>query len=400
MTEYSAPGGTVPLTLNVFTDSNGALANATSLQLDITYGSLFDGTSADDFAGPFSFTGAETPTPGEIYQTATGVYEFDWSIPASAYPGVYVANWTGVYGGDTFLTTENIVVQGNPTTPVTSGDLGFWTGTLTYGDVQIPLGGQDANGTTWTILDLQGFDGVDTVGKVSQRAGDHGGLATPQYYAPRVMTLIVQASAATQALRDTARAMLQQAVPISDLATFVYDEPITKTLMVRRSGKLLEKCPTLVDCVFTIGLVAPDPRKYGSAHAVTVIANEQMLGIVSPFSTPITSPAQQPPGVVTITNDGNFETRPTISISGPIIAPQVYNQSTGQLIGFSNLALGSSDTLVLDLLNQVAALDGGYTPADLSSSWWVLQPGTDQVILEGESATGAQMTISYNDAWM
>jgi hypothetical protein len=61
--------------------------------------------------------------------------------------------------------------------------------------------------------------------------------------------------------------------------------------------------------------------------------------------------------------------------------------------------MSSTDTLLLDLLNKVAYLDGSQIPADLWSSWWVLAPGTSQIILQGEAA-GAQMTISYQDAWM
>lgn len=279
-------------------------------------------------------------------------------------------------------------------------DIGYWTGSLTYGSVQVGLGAVDANGTAWALLGVVGMDDAPTDGQVIQKSGDHGGYPTPQFYAARPISLKVRASAVSQQARDAARALMQQVVPVSDLATFVYNEPVPKTLLVRRSGGVKETYPTLLDVEFTVGLIAPDPRKYGAATSVTVIANSQTLGITPPVTPPITLPAQAPPGAATVTNGGNFETRPQILITGPITAPGIYNQTTGQTIGFSTLTMGAADRLTIDLLAKVAYLNGGQIPADLWSSWWVLQPGTSQVILQGAGGAGAQMTISFNDAWM
>ncbi len=89
-----------------------------------------------------------------------------------------------------------------------------------------------------------------------------------------------------------------------------------------------------------------------------------------------------------------------ITINGPISAPALYNQTTGQTISFSMLTLGANDQLAVDLLNRTAYLNGAFRPADVTSSWWVLAPGTSQVILQGAGATGSQMTVTYQDAWM
>jgi hypothetical protein len=393
------PGTTETIDLE-FTDAvTGIPADPSSVQLDITYGSAL-GDGAPDYAGPFSYTGASAPTPGQIYRTGAGLYAYAWPIPASATGGVYVANWTVVYGGDTFGGWENLLVQGAGLTPPNNGDIGFWTASLTYGSLQLNLGAQDTNGVAWALLGVDGMDGAPTDGQVIQRAGDHGGYATPQFYGARPITMRVRATAPSQAARDGARALVQQVVPVSDLATLVYDEPIPKTLMVRRSGVLHESYPTLVDVDFTIGLLAPDPRKYGARTSVTVIANSQTLGVVYPLTYPVTYPAQAPPGAATVTNGGNFETRPLIAITGPVTGPAVYNQTSGQTISFSTLTLGTTDQLVIDLLAKVAYLNGAQLPADLWSSWWVLDPGTSQIILQGAGGAGATMTISFNDAWM
>jgi hypothetical protein len=397
------PGSQYAVTLTFQDDSSGTavLADPSALQLDITYGSMF-GTGAPDFAGPFSYSGASGPTPGQIYRTGVGQYRYDWTIPASASGGVYVATWTITYGGIKQQGFENILVAGGAgaVTPPDNGEIGYWTGSLTYGANQINFGAKDANGTAWAWLGIDGMGDAPTDGSVLQRGSDHGGYATPQFYGPRPLTLRVRAAATSQAARDAARAALQAAVPVSDLATLVYNEPVPKTVYVRRSGGIKVTSQTLTDVDFAIGLIAPDPRKYGAASSVTVIANSQTLGIVFPLTFPVTFPAQPPAGSATITNNGNFETRPTITISGPIDGPSVYNQTTGQTISFSSLTMTSTDTLVLDLLNKVAYLNGSPVGADLWSSWWVLEPGSAQVVLQGAAAVGAEMTINLNDAWM
>ncbi len=402
MTVYQA-GTSYTFTVDYYNEpgASGVLVDQTgSVQVTITYG-----TTGTVVAGPYTYTGASSPSTNTVSRSGVGVYMLPWLIPQSAAAGIYVANWVITDGphGTQYFGEETITVAANGFTPTVSGDVGYWTGSLAYAvaGVSIPFGSTDANGITWLLQKVDGWDGAPTVGQVLQRAGDHGGYAAPQYYGPRPITLTVQASAPTQALRDSARALMQQTVPISDLATFVYNEPVPKTAQVRRSGRLIESCPTLLDVIFTVGLIAPDPRKYGTqTYQLSASANGQLLGITPPVTPPILLPAQPPPGSITLTNHGNFETRPVITINGPISAPALYNQTTGQTISFSMLTLGANDQLAVDLLNRTAYLNGAFRPADVTSSWWVLAPGTSQVILQGAGATGSQMTVTYQDAWM
>jgi hypothetical protein len=285
-------------------------------------------------------------------------------------------------------------------------ETGYWTGGILYTPplsslIDLELGAQDANGTDWVIISVQGMDGAPTSGGVVQRAGDHGAYAPPAYYAGRPITLTVQATANSQALRDLARAALAQVIPVSDLATLRIDEPIPKQLQVRRSGALTETYPTLTDVVFTIGLIAPDPRKYSTVlQSITVLQGSPAAGLAPPLTPPLTLPAGAPPMSASITNNGSFETRPTVSIVGPITGPAIVNQTSGQQVSFSSLTLASTDVLVVDFLNQRALLNGVFRTADLSSSWWVLQPGTATVQVTGTAGVGAQMTVAWRDAWI
>ena len=265
----------------------------------------------------------------------------------------------------------------------------------------VEFGITDANGVRWTVADLEGDGGPPMHGQVVSSAGDHGGYATPQFAGPRLMTLTILAIAPNSALRDVARTQIAAAFPISDLATLRIDEAIPKQMLVRRSGEIPEKKEADTDVRFTIGLVAPDPRKYGTTlHTATATQASAAAGLAPPLTPPFTLPAGAPPMAVACTNAGSFETRPTVTITGPITAPAVVNQTTGQAVSFTGMTLAASDQLVVDLNAKQTYLNGVYRTADIGSSWWVLQPGTTTVQVTGTGATGSTMTVAWRDAWI
>src|ERR1700729_3369855 len=112
----------------------GSPVDPITLQLDITYGTTLG--SVPDTAGPFPYTGASSPAPNTIWRTGTGLYTRWWQVPvAGLAPGVYVANWTSTYGADSdsFTAEENFpLLLGAPFSALPSGDVGFWSGSLTY----------------------------------------------------------------------------------------------------------------------------------------------------------------------------------------------------------------------------------------------------------------------------
>lgn len=399
-------GQITQLTLNFFNQTSGVLTDPTgAITLDVTYGSMVG--LVPDYTGPFTYGGGSTPSSTQIYRISTGVYAFQWQIPGSAQQGVYVANWSVVFGANTFLVTEDFPITGGFAPAVGVTDTGYWTGSLDYaapwGDVNVQLGAVDANGTSWLLKKVDGWDSAPAVGAVPQRAGDHGGWATQQWYGPRIITLTVLASAQTQALRDVARATLQQVVPVNDMATLTYNEPVPKQLMVRRNGgaNITETCPTLTDVEFVIPLVAPDPRKYGTqTSTVSVNATGQGTGLAIPATVPFTLPAQLPTGSTMITNAGTFESRPVVTITGPVIGPGVSNLTSGQAVTYSNLTLGQADVLVIDFNSRMGFLNGAFRPADMTSAWWTLWPVPNFVQLSGITTGGGALSVAWRPSWM
>lgn len=405
-----------PLILRVTFWNDGVPADPSSIELDITYGAVLG--TGPEVAGPFTWEGSPYPVAGQVWRTGIGRYAFTWQIPLTAAGGTYFANWTGVFGSPE-TGSESFTVIGGVNPGVPAGDVGYWTGGLIYAaaGLDIEFGQTDDNGTTWLWQKITGWDGPPVQGAgVIPRSGDHGAWASPQYYAARTPTLTCTASAQSQALRDVARAQLQQAVPVSDLAILRYDEPIPKQALVRRSGTLTEAYPTLADVTFTIGLVAPDMRKYGTVQkslTITQLPPGAGGGMVVPFTVPFTLDAAPPPGTAFCENAGNFGSPPIVVITGPITAPQLINLTTGQTVSWSQVTVPAGETLTVDFLNRQAWLNallvpsmpgmslggGAYVSADISSAWWVLAPGSNSVELAGIADSAATAEFLWNDAW-
>lgn len=399
---------------------SGTLTDAATVQLDITYGAPYQAVS--DYAGPYTWAGATAPAPGQVWHAGTGQYKFTWQVPAAALTGLYVATWTFTASGVTYQASENIWISGAVPVPVPAGDTGYWTGgiILASAGLDIEFGQVDSNGTAWLWQQIKGWDSPPVQGTgVIARAGDHGGWPSPQWYAPRPLTLTCTASARTQALRDVARAQLQQAVPVGsagELAVLRYDEPVPKQCLVRRSGQVTETYPTLADVTFTVGMVAPDPRKYGTVQHQLLIGTAPSGvggGLVVPFTIPFTLNPAAPPGEAVCVNAGTFGSPPVAVITGPVTGPTLANLTTGQTVSWSGVTLSAGQTMTVDFLNRQAWVGapnppglpgsptggGAYAPAALFSSWWTLGPGNNVVQFGGFFGTGASCLMTFYDAW-
>ena len=89
-----------------------------------------------------------------------------------------------------------------------------------------------------------------------------------------------------------------------------------------------------------------------------------------------------------------------MTVSGPITNPAVVNAVTGQQVSFTGLSLVATDQLVLDTDNRQSFLSGQFYAADVSSGWWVLEPGSTQVYLSGQTTGGASLTVAYSSAYV
>ena len=135
--------------------------------------------------------------------------------------------------------------------------------------------------------------------------------------------------------------------------------------------------------------------------------------MVVPFTVPFQTAAAPPPGSAVATNNGNFGSPPVAVISGPVTGPALINLATGQTVSWSTLTLGASDIAVVDFLNRQAVVNpttistvpgmpgqgGTYWPADISSAWWVVEPGDNPVQVGGSTGSGCSVSVYFADCW-
>jgi hypothetical protein len=168
-----------------------------------------------------------------------------------------------------------------------------------------------------------------------------------------------------------------------------------------------------VTCTVLVELNAMDPRIYDAG--VTVYSARIPLnqgGQAFPVDFPVRFGAADPTYSFGVVNNGNFESRGTMTIYGPITAPCVENLTVGARLWFPTLVLGSSDFLTINLDAYGAWFDGTgpYTAnpgtsvdylLSTDSTWWAFQPGLNLLTFHGSTFgwTAAQLQIPFVSAW-
>lgn len=223
------------------------------------------------------------------------------------------------------------------------------------------------------------------------RAQEHGIWPARAYLGKMVITLTGDILGNTSVDYNTARAALMQAfypyeIGASNylgtlyLALEGYSERLSCqcTLETNPDFPLAALSPSAGK--YNIGLKAFDPRFYGeTVHSVSsASALETITGRTYPKTYPVTyGYTGFPAGSQIVTNNGNAETAPIISIYGPGVNPRIsitIGATTYVLSLLITLAVG--DILVIDLGSRTAILNGVTNVYNLvSGSYWKLPPG-------------------------
>jgi hypothetical protein len=155
-----------------------------------------------------------------------------------------------------------------------------------------------------------------------------------------------------------------------------------------------------------VTLVSTDPYALSSTEQSVVItpggaAGE--IGIASPMTDPIASTLTAT-GQQFVVNQGDAPSWPRFRIDGPITNPQMLNNTTGQKVA---LAYTLNPGEWLDIYPQPSGailLNGTSSRASAldfpNSSWWQLQPGSNDVrLLASSFSSPAQLTVFWRHAY-
>ena len=273
----------------------------------------------------------------------------------------------------------------------------------------ITFGATDGDGVEWRYTGLPGWDSADLGETAEARMGADGMWDTSNTYGGRIVTVDGQIKAPTAALLDVAMDRLEGAVPARGrLVTLTVRESTPKQIGARRSGRLM--CDKLTDVVaeFSIGLLAPDPRKY-QVDQQTALASlgEAGGGVTLPTTLPLILPTRDPGGeFFTAANTGKSDTPPLIRIAGPGRNLGIANLNTGQALVYP-FELLTGDELVIDTGVGTATINGtAYrAPSDGSSvvSRFLLLPGTNDMQMLGTRTVAdlsPLLTMTWRSAWM
>jgi hypothetical protein len=122
---------------------------------------------------------------------------------------------------------------------------------------------------------------------------------------------------------------------------------------------------------------------------------------------PITFSATTVSGQINAVNAGSVDTRPVLTIAGPVVAPTVsalYPDGTVRQLIYS-IDLVSGDVLTIDTDAHTVILNGGVSRRRFMSvpSGWPTIPAGSSVNYQFQSGTynaSAMLTATWRSAWM
>ncbi len=270
----------------------------------------------------------------------------------------------------------------------------------------VALGTVDSAGVAWVLQSLEGWDSPEVRAEFTDREGDHGAWGSPVYLGSRPITLAGVIIAPSQALLEQAMEQLRAAAALSDALLPVW-ETISKQAMVRRSGKPLLQYLTDTRASFSVMVTAEDPRRYSTtAQSGTTGLPVTTGGITFPVTAPFAFASSGATGTIAAANAGTMETRPVLTVAGPVVAPLVsalYADGSVRQLVYSQ-TLQSGEQLVIDTDARTVLLNGVSRRRFMSvPQGWPTIPASSTVTYQFQSSTysaSASLTAAWRSAWM
>jgi len=274
------------------------------------------------------------------------------------------------------------------------------------------LGAVDSSGVAWFLQDAEGWDSPDVRSEYTERESDHGAWASPVYFGGRPITLTGTIEAQSRAALQGAAEQLYAAASLSDTTLTVWEDT-PKQATVRRSGKILLKYVSDRVATYSVIVTAADPRRYSTVlQTGTTALPSTTGGLTFPITFPIAFSATTVSGQINATNTGSMDTRPVLTIAGPVTAPVVsalYADGTVRQLIYS-LDLGAGDVLVIDTDARTVILNGSTSRRrfmTVSGGWPTIPAAVNgtptTVAYQFQSSTynaSAMLTATWRSAWM
>jgi hypothetical protein len=261
---------------------------------------------------------------------------------------------------------------------------------------------QDIEGLEMPPMRLSSYD----------RVGENGTYISNQLYSGRRISLEGGIYSPDRATFEQSRRDLIQALKVQKNSLGI---PQPHTLFFTTLDDLSLQVPVYLNSFqmkkqklhyidFRIELVSSDYNLYSQTQTEIVQQVVQNGGLVVDVGLQIIPPivAQSSDSEsLDLTNNGDSETYPVITLEGPLTYPIITNNTTGQFIAL-DLILGDEDSAVVDVLKKTIMLNGTtnvLSSFDLTSTWFYLLPGVNNMLLSSRGGNGT-VTFTYRDAYL
>lgn len=248
------------------------------------------------------------------------------------------------------------------------------------------------------------------VSDTRQRARAHGVWVGESWLPGRAVSLRGWCEVTDPAVSD-ARSMVQSALDrlhaaasLTDTLLTISDSGQNLSATVRRSGEVMVRWVNHRLAVWTVQLLAADPRKLGPALSASTGLPSTSGGLQVPLQVPFAIDASVQSGVATLTNPGTIDGPVWLRIDGPVVAPRVTHVNSGRSLVFaSSLELSAGEWLIVDMQRREVLAQGEASRMGwvTDRGWSAFQPGVNEWAFSSPGADlGGTLTVTAHPAWM
>jgi hypothetical protein len=271
---------------------------------------------------------------------------------------------------------------------------------VTLGGLNL-FGTEPDTGVKWTMDPLKGWGSPGSTIAPVQKTRQHGAWAGHAYYFPRHLPLTGIVQARTEAALTDAIARLTVACSLDDTLLTVVEDEVSHWCMVRREDEVLAPKVNPYMAVWSIQVIAVDPRKLGTPLTGSTGLPSSSGGLTVPFTVPFAINSTVVSGQVSLFNPGN-ETGPvTMRIDGPCTGPVITHVGSGlSLVFAASLTLGVGEFLLVDMEAHTAMAQGQSSRSNwiTSRGWSGLEPGNNTFAFTAASSSAALLTVTGTPA--
>lgn len=261
------------------------------------------------------------------------------------------------------------------------------------------------------VLSVDGLEDIPTLRTQDEGRGYSDGMFTGRDFLNGrtvLMTLQIMndANASMQTyLQQLKQYLISQTSGTGVLQIYLPNRGVQRlNARVRRRNIQINPEYTYGKSYATVEFFCPDPRIYNDTASTTVMnATGGTLRTYNRTYNLAYLGAGTGTASVTLTNNGNYETWPTFTITGAACTnPQILNVTTGQKLMFPAVTMTATDTLTVNTDIRAVLFNGGAARNLLgNASQWFSLPAATPTTLNFTVASGTNLcTVSYRDAYI